>query len=385
MRKSSIHFKSVESISFAISHAERTELTEPGYLLPQKHRLGNSVVDGSLSEAALKNVFEKRKAGLSRQARTAGASPFWEGVMVLPEYHGQDYGERQAKKLKEWKAAFEESTGMQVLHMSIHLDEGYISDAGEPQYNPHAHIFVDRTDDKNKILKFGRGQMSAMQDLTAEKMEIQRGETLDDRGGKRGRRHIDSKDFRELSHEVRLELKEEKESSRESTASIINMWRQSAQRAKKAEADLAQAKADLDQAAARETRLTESVERESAERAAQLARAAHDANYRELRGWMIGDGRAKQGDYSALKKMAEGPNGPDKIQRLIEIWESGGDALEAMRPIRPPAPKPAQQPAPEAAQQLKTPKQLSLLGALSAKPTARSFTSAAPADSDPSP
>ena len=100
---------------------------------------------------------------------------------------------------------------------------------------------------------------------------------------------------------------------------------------------------------------------------------------------MIGDGRAKQGDYSALKKMAEGPNGPDKIQRLIEIWESGGDALEAMRPIRPPAPKPAQQPAPEAAQQLKTPKQLSLLGALSAKPTARSFTSAAPADSDPSP
>ena len=324
MRKSSIHFKSVEFISFAISHAERTELSEPGYLLPQKHRLGNFVVNGSLSEAELKDVFQKRKAGLSRQAKTAGASPFWEGVMVLPEYHGQDYSEQQANSLKEWKAAFEESTGMRVLHMSIHLDEGYINEAGDPQYNPHAHIFVDRTDDKNKIISLGRGKLSKVQDLTAEKMDMQRGETLEDRGGRRGRRHIDSKYFRDFANELRNKLEQEQKIAKGAIDGIMKMWGEDEQRARRAEDALAQVKAELAQAE---------------------ARAAHDANYRELRGWMIGDGRAKQADYSALKKIAEGPGGRDKIQRLVEVWESGGDALEAMRPVPlPVSAKPPAQP-----------------------------------------
>jgi hypothetical protein len=32
--------------------------------------------------------------------------------------------------------AYEKVTGHKVLHMSVHLDEGYIDTDGKPQYNP---------------------------------------------------------------------------------------------------------------------------------------------------------------------------------------------------------------------------------------------------------
>lgn len=53
MRKASINFQPVSRIEFAASHAHRTELHEPGYLLPKQHRLPNFTVDGSVSEALL--------------------------------------------------------------------------------------------------------------------------------------------------------------------------------------------------------------------------------------------------------------------------------------------------------------------------------------------
>lgn len=62
-RKSSIHFVQVTNIQFAVSHSERTELSEPGYLLPKEHQLPNVVVDGSLSENDLAALFIQQKRG----------------------------------------------------------------------------------------------------------------------------------------------------------------------------------------------------------------------------------------------------------------------------------------------------------------------------------
>ncbi len=208
-RKSSIHFKPVENVRFAVSHSERTDLSAPSYLLPKEHQLDNIVVAGSLSEDELAALFIQQKERMSRQAKTAKASPFFEGVAVLKNTDGIE----QSANLLQWKKAYEQATGHAVLHMSIHLDEGFIDETGEPKYNPHAHVIVSRMDEKNRVIHLGRKQLSQVQDLTAETLQMGRGETLEERGGRRGRKHIPHAEFRKLSDENRLELDKEKENS----------------------------------------------------------------------------------------------------------------------------------------------------------------------------
>lgn len=201
-RKSSIHFKPVNNVRFAASHSERTDLSEPSYLLPKEHQLGNIIVSGSLPENELSALFIKQKEGMSRQAKTAGASPFWEGVLVLPNTNGRE----QEKNLKAWQKAYEKATGHKVLHMSIHLDEGYIDSAGKPQYNPHAHVILSRMGAQNRVINLDRKQLATVQDLTADALKMERGSTLEERQGRRGRKHIPHAEFRTLEDAKRQEL-----------------------------------------------------------------------------------------------------------------------------------------------------------------------------------
>lgn len=205
-RKSSIHFKPVTNIRFAVSHSERTDLSEPGYLLPQEHQLPNIVVTGSLSENELAALFIQQKEGMTGQAKARGSSPFWEGVVVLPNTNGQE----QSTNLQAWKKAYEKETCHKVLHMSVHLDEGYLDALGKPQYNPHAHVIVSRMDEKNRVISLGRKQLANVQDLTAEQLKMERGSTLEERQGKRGRQHIPHREFRAQADEKRLDFDNEK-------------------------------------------------------------------------------------------------------------------------------------------------------------------------------
>ena len=204
-RKSSMRFKQVANINFAISHSERTELSEPTYLLPPEHRLPNIIVEGSLSEKEVEAIFKKQKSAMTGQAKARGSSPFWEGVAVLKNTDGED----QSKKLQAWKVAYEKATGHKVLHMAIHLDEGFVDSEGTPHYNAHAHVFVSRMNEKNRVIELGRKQLSEVQDLTAETLEIERGSTLKERDGKRGRKHIPHNIFREMANSHRLDLEKE--------------------------------------------------------------------------------------------------------------------------------------------------------------------------------
>lgn len=201
-RKSSIHFQPVTNIRFAVSHSERTDLSEPAYLLPKKHQLPNIVVSGSLSENELAAMFIRQKEGMTRQAKTAGASPFWEGVVVLPNTDGRE----QSKNLQSWKKEYEKLTGQKVLHMAVHLDEGYLDELGKPQYNPHAHVIVSRMDSKNKVINLDRRQLAKVQDLTAETLQMERGSTLEERKGKRGRAHVPHREFRVQADGKRLDV-----------------------------------------------------------------------------------------------------------------------------------------------------------------------------------
>jgi len=201
-RKASIHFQPVTNPSFSVSHSERTDLSEPAYLLPKEHQLGNQIVSGSLPEIDIALIFARAKDAMTGQAKARGSSPFWEGVVVLSNTNSQE----QSEHLQGWKNAYEKVTGHKVLHMSVHLDEGYMDTDGKPQYNPHAHVIVNRMDSKNRIISLDRKQLAAVQDLTAETLQMERGSTLAERQGKRGRKHVPHREFRTQADTTRLEL-----------------------------------------------------------------------------------------------------------------------------------------------------------------------------------
>ena len=282
-RKSSVHFKPVSNVRFAVSHSERTDLSEPAYLLPKEHQLDNVVVTGSLSENELAALFIKQKEAMSGQAKARGSSPFWEGVVVL----GNTDAQEQSANLLAWKKAYEQTTGHKVLHMSVHLDEGYMDTQGKPVYNPHAHVIVSRMDEKNRVIKLERKELAAVQDLTAETLKMQRGSTLAERGGKRGRAHIGHKEFRLMADESRLDLEKPK-------ADLARLQKKSKEWS---DADLSKIK-DL------QAKLDGEPARQAAALAAQKLQL--DEQYRQDRAALKASGEAKQADYQALKKAHDG-------------------------------------------------------------------------------
>ena len=282
-RKSSVHFKPVSNVRFAVSHSERTDLSEPAYLLPKEHQLDNVVVTGSLSENELAALFIKQKEAMTGQAKARGSSPFWEGVVVL----GNTDAQEQSTNLLAWKKAYEQTTGHKVLHMSVHLDEGYMDTQGKPVYNPHAHVIVSRMDEKNRVIKLERKELAAVQDLTAETLKMQRGSTLAERGGKRGRAHIGHKEFRLMADESRLDLEKPK-------ADLARLQKKSKEWS---DADLSKIK-DL------QAKLDGEPARQAAALAAQKLQL--DEQYRKDREALKASGEAKQADYQALKKAHDG-------------------------------------------------------------------------------
>ena len=273
----------MSNVRFAVSHSERTDLSEPAYLLPKEHQLDNVVVTGSLSENELAALFIKQKEAMTGQAKARGSSPFWEGVVVL----GNTDAQEQSTNLLAWKKAYEQTTGHKVLHMSVHLDEGYMDTQGKPVYNPHAHVIVSRMDEKNRVIKLERKELAAVQDLTAETLKMQRGSTLAERGGKRGRAHIGHKEFRLMADESRLDLEKPK-------ADLARLQKKSKEWSA---ADLAKIK-DL------QAKLDGEPARQAAALAAQKLQL--DEQYRQDRAALKASGEAKQADYQALKRAHEG-------------------------------------------------------------------------------
>ena len=297
-RKSSVHFKPVTNIKFAASHSERTDLSEPAYLLPKEHQLDNVIVDGSLSENELAALFIKQKEAMTGQAKARGSSPFWEGVVVL----GNTDAQEQSANLLDWKKAYEQTTGHKVLHMSIHLDEGYIDKAGNPQYNPHAHVIVSRMNEKNRIIKLERKELAAIQDLTAETLKMERGSTLAERGGKRGREHIPHAEFRLFANQKRLEVGKEKGNA-DLYGSLLDEANRQSKIVRQKLKETTQALLDKD---------------------AEISKLK--AEYTEAREALKASGEASQADYQALKKTHEAALA-DLVEKLKVQYTINGNLL----------------------------------------------------------
>lgn len=149
--------------------------------------------------------FHAAKARMTGQAKARGSSPLWDGVMVLPDVDDPSRFEAVAcKRLDNWARAYQKLTGHRVLNITVHQDEGYINEEGLPVYNKHAHILIDRLGIDGRVIKLERAQLGKVQDMTAEVMGMQRGSTLKERAGKRGRPHVPHRQYRAQAEAQRL-------------------------------------------------------------------------------------------------------------------------------------------------------------------------------------
>lgn len=296
MKKASIHFEPVHRIEFEASHLARTELHEPKHLLPIEHRLPNFEIEGSMSLDLVEQHFHQAKAKMTGQAKARGSAAMWDGVIVLPDHDDPEDFERVAQsRLVGWREAYEKLTGQRVLHMAVHRDEGYVDEKGKPHYNFHAHALIDRLDAQGRVIKLERRHLSAVQDMTAERMGMPRGSTLAERLGKRGRAHVPHREYREKADADRVAaLKVERA---DLLAEIANRGLStSKQRAETAIANNRKLRELLEQAVA---------EKETAQEALKKARGGFLVTevYREIRGAFKHSQRASQAHYSALKRL----------------------------------------------------------------------------------
>jgi hypothetical protein len=209
MRGSSVNFKSITSSLHAVAHASRE--VEPSYLLPKEHSLGAHVVIDDNGKVA--ETLTHKTSIASRQAKaTKDYSPMWEGVINLRspteheymdskgEFYKKNVAIGQKSDVEKWCSEYEKLTGHKVLRADLHLDEGYIDDNGKPQYNAHAHVMIDRTDEKGKVIKLDRTALRAVQDMTSKVTGLQRGQDAQ----KSGRQHINHQAYRYLAEKGRL-------------------------------------------------------------------------------------------------------------------------------------------------------------------------------------
>lgn len=296
MRGSSVHFKRIASAVHAVSHASRE--VPPEYLLPEGMSLGTHVVIDDAGQ--VQKLLEHKMNLASRQAKaTPDYSPMWEGVINLPTPSANVTPAHQVEIVKRWCDEYEKMTGHKVLRADVHLDEGYVDATGHPQYNAHAHVMCDRTDDKGRVKKLTSTVLREVQNMTAEVTTLQRG--LDAR--QTGRKHIGHQHFRFDAEKNRVQLDEEKTKAKTEIGIVKT---RSLEWSNKDAAKLKAVQKVADQVPQLE---------------AQLAQLKEQ--YRLDREAMKASGEAKQADYQRLKKTYE-----DMLQKAVLIERERNELKE---------------------------------------------------------
>lgn len=133
-----------------------------------------------------KDVEYKDKKGVTRVRK--GCSPIREGVVnIKPDTTMDD--------LLQYVNRVHERWGITAIQIHMHRDEGHyenLEDESTWQPNLHAHIIWDWIDHTTgKSFKLNAEDMSAIQDLVAEALEMERGK----RKSETGRDHLERNDY----------------------------------------------------------------------------------------------------------------------------------------------------------------------------------------------
>jgi hypothetical protein len=204
MALTSIHFEPCK-VNFSMAHNLRKVV--PSYVnkelshLNTSHYAGGedpSIKDLALREQQCKALYQE-KVGQKPQAKSVFLR---EGVIVLDD-------KVTDKDIGKLMRAIAELTGWTPLQLHVHRDEGHYKyltaeqrEQTEFVQNLHAHVIFD-CQDKNtgKVIRVDKEQLSAIQDLTAEYLHMER-------GVKSGKKHIDATQYRAMKVQEEIDLKE---------------------------------------------------------------------------------------------------------------------------------------------------------------------------------
>lgn len=295
-RGASVHFLRVTAPAHAVAH-NRRGIAPPSYLLPEQFRLGTiEVIDdrGAVSKA----FTDKMALRSSRSLKDPDYSPIWEGVVNLSSPSGDldEYRKAQRAIVKNWCREYEKLTGHRVLRADIHLDEGHVHD-GVPIYNAHAHVIVDRTNERGRVMKQDPRKMRNLQSMTAQVTGLMRGKDALETGDT----HLSHHAYRALARTGRLRTQQQVQEA-DAERSVLVKERD---RARDAE---------------REARAAE-----------RVAKADAKELYGQLRNLMIASGLAKQQDYQDARQIK---TDIALLTQAIKFWrQKAGDP--PLRPTNP--------------------------------------------------
>lgn len=166
---------------------------ELDYIRPELSHL-NEYWEKDTQTARLESI-KSRYLKSTGQKMQAKATPIREAVVVIK----QDTTMEDLKRLSE---AYRQRFGVDTFQIAIHKDEGY-PNAGEWKPNLHAHMVFDWTNQQTgKSLKLNRQDMMAMQTITAEVLQMDRGVSSD-------KQHLSAIQYKNFAEQAKLRLIED--------------------------------------------------------------------------------------------------------------------------------------------------------------------------------
>ena len=173
-----------------------------------------------------KDVQYTDKNGMVRTRN--GASPIRECVVVTEK-------DTKLKDLLRFTKEVEKKWGIKALQVHLHRDEGHYEDPADENTwvpNYHAHIIWDWMDHSTgKSIKLNADDMSTMQDMIAEALDLERGQ----KKSETGLDHLERNDFiLQKQEKEKKRLEEEKRKAQSEKAKAENKAHEAKDEAKKA-------------------------------------------------------------------------------------------------------------------------------------------------------
>ena len=164
-----------------------------------------------------------------------GASPIRECVVVTEK-------DTKLKDLLRFTKEVEKKWGIKALQVHLHRDEGHYENPSDENTwvpNYHAHIIWDWMDWKTgKSIKLNADDMSTMQDMVAEALDMERGQ----KKSETGLDHLEREQFiKQKLEKEKKQLEEEKRKAQSEKAKAENKANEAKEQARKANEDKEQA------------------------------------------------------------------------------------------------------------------------------------------------
>ena len=198
MAKASIHINPIKSSS----EIHNKRLKDFDYIRKDLSEKNEMWEERSITEVR-KEIEEKYFRSVGQKMQKT-AEPIREGVVLLNPEHTMEDLFRLKEKLYE-------KLGIKTFQIYIHRDEGHWkSEEKLKQHwapNLHAHMVFDWTDTKGKSLRLNRKEMSQIQDIVAETLDMERGQ----RATVTGRKHLNPLEYKAkimLDKIIEIEKKE---------------------------------------------------------------------------------------------------------------------------------------------------------------------------------